>query len=285
MDDESRKFTELYRSLMKGDKSKVMEKYAELRQSSGEALSIYGDTILHMAIYMGQESIAREILMRHNPPLTKQNALGDTILHEAAAANMTSLAKDLLILGPNLLSIQNKNEETPLFRAAHFGHTEMFELLAELVRKKGEADWLHWTNKVGSTILHMAILSEFFDLALKIAMKYPDLVNKEDGDRMKGLQLLSYNSSAFRSGRKYGLLKRFIYYCIPSEDIVVKEDSPRRKGPELPPMHIICLHFYFTVVHALTSETLPHRVGQPGNSVWAQRHYLTEWALTKTLGI
>ena len=162
MDDESRKFTELYRSLMKGDKSKVMEKYAELRQSSGEALSIYGDTILHMAIYMGQESIALEILMRHNPPLTKQNALGDTILHEAAAANMTSLAKDLLILAPNLLSIQNKNEETPLFRAAHFGHTEMFELLAELVRKKGEADWLHWTNKVGSTILHMAILSEFF---------------------------------------------------------------------------------------------------------------------------
>lgn len=52
------------------------------------------------------------------------------------------------------------------------------------------------------------------DLALKIAMKYPDLVNKEDGDRMKGLQLLSYNSSAFRSGRKYGLLKRFIYYCM-----------------------------------------------------------------------
>ena len=161
MDDESRKFTELYRSLMKGDKSKVMEKFAELRQSS-EALSIYGDTILHMAIYMGQESIAREILMRHNPPLTKQNALGDTILHEAAAANMTSLAKDLLILAPNLLSIQNKNEETPLFRAAHFGHTEMFELLAEMVRRKGVADWLHWTNKVGSTILHMTILSEFF---------------------------------------------------------------------------------------------------------------------------
>lgn len=52
------------------------------------------------------------------------------------------------------------------------------------------------------------------DLALKIAMKYPELVRKEDGDRMKGLQLLSYNSSAFRSGRKYGLLKRFIYYCM-----------------------------------------------------------------------
>ena len=47
-----------------------------------------------------------------------------------------------------------------------------------------------------------------------VTMKYPDLINIENKKGMIGLQLLSKNPSAFKSGRKYGLLKRFIYYYM-----------------------------------------------------------------------
>ncbi|XP_050288408.1 uncharacterized protein LOC126727005 isoform X2 [Quercus robur] len=267
MDEEFSKFTELYISLMKGDKSEVIEKYGELGTTPSEAFSISGDSILHVAIYMRQESIAREILKRYNPPLDlgQQNALGDTVLHEAAAANMTSIAKDLLILAPELLSMQNHNEETPLFTAARFGSTEMFELLADLVEKKQQPIYRHLTEKDGSTLLHMAILAEFFDLALKIAMKYPYLIEikNKNGNGMNGLQLLSKNPSAFKSGRKYGLLKTFIYYCIPSKDTEGKEDSLPRGNSELDPMHTVHPRFYSTVIRILTSVA-----GRTNMSIW-----------------
>ena len=117
---------------------------------------------------MKRENIAKKVLERHVqsglplPPLTQKNALGDTVLHDAAATNMTSLAKELLIVAPELLSIQNNNSETPLFRAVRFGHTEMFRLLADWVKILKVPNLPHLTDMDGSTILHMAIIAEFF---------------------------------------------------------------------------------------------------------------------------
>nr|XP_023917250.1 protein ACCELERATED CELL DEATH 6-like [Quercus suber] len=217
---EFRKLRELYGSLMKGDESKVIAQYSDWGQRRFEDFTCCRDTILHLAIYMKRENIAKKVLERHVqsglllPPLTQKNALGDTVLHDAAATNMTSLAKELLIVAPELLSIQNNYSETPLFRAVRFGHTQMFRLLADWVKILKVPNLPHLTDMDGSTILHMAIIAELFDLALEIAMKYPDLINIENNKGMIGLQLLSKNPSAFKSGRKYGLLKRFIYYCM-----------------------------------------------------------------------
>uniref|UniRef100_A0A7N2LU00 Ankyrin repeat-containing protein n=1 Tax=Quercus lobata TaxID=97700 RepID=A0A7N2LU00_QUELO len=216
---EFRKLRELYSNLVKGDESNVIAQYSEWGQRRFEDFTCCRDTILHLAIYMKRENIAKKFLERHVqsgllPPLTQKNALGDTVLHDAAATNMTSLAKELLIVTPELLSIQNNNSETPLFRAVRFGHTEMFRLLADWVKIIKVPNLPYLTDMNGSTILHMAIIAEFFDLALEIAMKYPDLINIKNEKGMIGLQLLSKNPSAFKSGRKYALLKRFIYYCM-----------------------------------------------------------------------
>lgn len=52
------------------------------------------------------------------------------------------------------------------------------------------------------------------DLAFVIAERYPHLVYEKDDSGMIGLQLLSSNPAAFKSGNSHGLLKRFIYYCM-----------------------------------------------------------------------
>ncbi|WJZ95927.1 hypothetical protein VitviT2T_014659 [Vitis vinifera] len=66
----------------------------------------------------------------------------------------------------------------------------------------------------GTTILHISILAEHFDLAGLIATRYPYLINLPDDDGMTALQLLSCNPSAFQSGCQQGFLKLLIFSLV-----------------------------------------------------------------------
>ncbi|XP_062017875.1 uncharacterized protein LOC133734257 [Rosa rugosa] len=235
----------LYQSLKNGDTAKVMEYCYDKTRSDDERLklipTVHDDTILHLAINMGQQDIAKEIVKRcsggsNDKLLMKKNALGNTVLHEAAATSMTSLVEELLRKASDLLSISNNKNEMPLYTAAYYGQTEMFKLLADEVDKNqsGNLDLdLHLRprgrktnpNKVRTTILHAAIHAEFFELALLIAKRYTQLVKKKDENQLTGLQLLSCNPSAFRSGTKYGPIKRFIYSCAPNENVIMDRNG------------------------------------------------------------
>ncbi|XP_041023319.1 uncharacterized protein LOC121264269 [Juglans microcarpa x Juglans regia] len=232
-------FKEIYEGIMKGDREKVLAEYAKLKSGDTSASStVFKDTILHIAIYMRQEDIAREILKKCNEEtLLKPNAIGNTVLHEASEANMMNLAKDLLISAPGLLGKVNKHGETALFRAAHFGCAEMFAVLADIVAQK-ERDQRtalepHLKRRDGTTILQITIVAGFFGLALEIARRYKVLVEREiENSRPAGLQLLSCIPSAFKSSTNYGLIKRFIYHCVPDEDFQREKKSHRRDAYE-----------------------------------------------------
>ncbi|XP_048328506.1 uncharacterized protein LOC125422093 [Ziziphus jujuba] len=228
-----RNFKHLYEGLMRGDIDKVLRQYEKLPACPPKQLTVLGDTLLHIAIYMGHENIAREILNRQPQHdlctlIRAQNAVGDTILHEVAATNMVGLARYLLEKAQDLLYTANELGETPLFRAAHNGQRQMFDLLALAVHMTDRDNLQrHLIRKDRTNILHMVILAEFFDLAFVIAKKYPFLVIERDGFGKIGLQLLSSNPLAFMSGRNYGLLKRLIFrYCAPS----TYENTRKKEG-------------------------------------------------------
>ncbi len=135
----------LYKSILNGNMAEVKTQLCPaIMGDLSRPVTPRGDTILHAAISMKHEIIAREILKKCKqvpvPLLRKQNLMGDTVLHEAAATNMTSLAEYLLILDPDLLDMRNNLGETALFRAAHYGKAEMFELLADIFDKKNELE-------------------------------------------------------------------------------------------------------------------------------------------------
>ncbi|KAG6695439.1 hypothetical protein I3842_09G097200 [Carya illinoinensis] len=235
-------FKEIYEGIMKGNREEVMAKYAKLKSGDPSVNStVFKDTILHIAIYMRQEDIAREILKKcSQETLLKPNAIGNTVLHEASEANMMNLAKDLLILVPDLLDKVNKHGETALFRAAHFGCAEMFTVLADIIAQKerhqGTALKPHLERDDKKTILQITIIAGFFGLALEIAKRYKEvLVEQEIENRMPvGLQLLSCIPSAFKSSTNYGLIKRFIYHCVPAshKDSQKEKKSHRRDAYE-----------------------------------------------------
>ncbi|KAM7262830.1 hypothetical protein ACFE04_000513 [Oxalis oulophora] len=286
-------FRELYDNIMKGDVVAVNKFYNKIKQDPPRNLTVHKDTVLHMAIVMRHENVAKEILKNHirdQSTLLQPNVFGDTILHEAAATPMTGFVTELLSREPRLLSIPNINGEMPLFKAAYFGQTDMFKLLAEEVDKIGITDnvKLHLTRESDkATILHITILAEFFDLAHFIANKYPDLQQAKNNDGMTGLQLLSNNPSAFKSGSSLGLTKTLLYYCtnlalaqssftftetdkesidLPSIAVLVSPGAPSRERdgivshevdqivfsdeqerPLLPPTCNTCVHFCYVV--------------------------------------
>lgn len=149
-----------------GDTATAITKGEEiLKNISHRGLTVSDDTILHIAIYLGRESIAKEILKKYcklGLPIITPNALEDTILHESAATDMMSLTEEILKRAPELLDKANHHGETPLFRAALYGHTDMFDFLAEEIALKQGDPKNHYKRKNGDTILHMTILGEFY---------------------------------------------------------------------------------------------------------------------------
>ncbi|XP_062014822.1 ankyrin repeat-containing protein NPR4-like [Rosa rugosa] len=246
----------LYQSLRDGDVLEVVKAYAKATTLDARLKlipTVHDDTILHMAIYMRQESIAMtiiEISSRDNDELiTKRNQFGNTALHEAAATDFVRVVEKLLEKAPALLSIPNEKGEMPLYTAAHFGQKRIFILLAEKLKNNHcdlrphfsslspsyksveELDELSYgPEHIRSTILHAAIHAEFFELALLIARKpeYAKIVQLRDKNKKTPLQLLSSNSSAFESGMKCGLIKWLIYKCAPYED--VKEEDAHEQN-------------------------------------------------------
>ncbi|XP_057965059.1 uncharacterized protein LOC131155720 [Malania oleifera] len=231
--------SELYNALMMGEEDKVViEMCKRIPEGPFHSLTVHHDTVLHVATYSKRSDLVIRLLQKFadgaDPALlTLQNDVGNTVLHEVATTRAAAAAEIMLAKAPKLLRVANLLGETALFRAVRYGKNEMFEFLAARVaeaaaEKNGEFDLRrHLQRADRTTILHMAILAEHFDLAYLIASKYEYLIEEEDGDRMTSLQLLACNAKAFKSSMKQGFLKQLIYTRVSTDDPTQRNN----KGP------------------------------------------------------
>ncbi|XP_059662928.1 uncharacterized protein LOC132308740 [Cornus florida] len=227
---------ELYEALMRGDKNEVIQLCQKNQEGPLHIVTIQNDTVLHIATYSEQTDLVQSLLEllpeSHYSKMTRPNNIGNTILHEAATSSkMLPAAEDMLLKAPELLGMRNGHGETALFRAARYGKKGMFKFLDEEINRLFGSDDTEEAQKafhqsgVKSTILHMSILTEHFDLALLIVEKYEYLAGVRDGDGMTALQLLACNPSAFLSGTKLSSIKRFIYSWAAVATNVAEEES------------------------------------------------------------
>ncbi|XP_042757038.1 protein ACCELERATED CELL DEATH 6 isoform X2 [Lactuca sativa] len=234
MADDARKLNkELYDALMKGDTDKAIRLCEGIPKGPLHALTIHHDTVLHMATYSKQSYLVMELLNMvrevYYHKLTCQNDVGNTVLHEAATSDrIVPAAMEMLRRAPTLLSMPNRRGETPIFRAARYGKNRMYDFLDAEMHKTIQSDAdlrsFHFRDDKTS-ILHISILTEHYDLALKIAAKYRYLIDERDGDGMTALQLLACNPSAFHGGEEVGgsLIKKFIYARIKTGGTVTEK--------------------------------------------------------------
>ncbi|KAG6755796.1 hypothetical protein POTOM_039201 [Populus tomentosa] len=203
----------LYKALVTCNKKDVVDLCQRISDHALHVITVNDDTVLHMATYAKEAALVERLLDElpdyHVDKLTRQNRVGNTILHETATSNHAiAVADKLLKRAPGLLGMRNHNGETALFRAARNGKTDMFNFLAAKVSGYDEAGLQFYVQRSDkTTILHIAILSEHFDLAYRIALDYRHLISEKDGDGMTSLQLLSCNPSAFKQDPEDGFIK------------------------------------------------------------------------------
>ncbi|GJR88038.1 ankyrin repeat-containing domain, PGG domain protein [Tanacetum coccineum] len=232
-DDDDRTNGKLYEALSKGEDMEVYQMCRDFTNGPFHIVTIHNDTVLHMASFNKRNNLVvallRSLNESHFDKLTWVNSSGSTILHETTANNGTvEAAREMLLRAPSLLTMTNKIGETPLFHAARYGKTKIFKVLCEEVEKavrKGADLMTFLLRNDKATILHVAILSQNFDLAILITEKYPRLIGENDGNGLTSLQLLAMNPPAFDEGVGKSFLKRFIH------DYIATSPEKRSKVP------------------------------------------------------
>ncbi|KAH9660794.1 ANK REP REGION domain-containing protein [Citrus sinensis] len=216
---------ELYNALLiREDEQKVIELCRKVPDHALYILTIHDDTVLHMATYSKKSNLVLQLLDelpdQYLDKMTRQNQAGNTILHETATSNHAiPVAEKLLKKAPGLLGMRNNNGETALLRAARYGKGDIFNFLAGRVSGYDlgtKLPFLHRNDK--TNVLHIAILSQHFALALQIANDYRYLIEEQDVDGMTALQLLACKPEAFDRKRAEGFFNKLIYYEFEEEE-------------------------------------------------------------------
>ncbi|KAG6641810.1 ankyrin repeat-containing protein At5g02620-like [Carya illinoinensis] len=209
---------ELYETLLSEDVEKVKELCAKVEEQGLHILTIHDDTVLHAATYSKQTQLVLDLLddlpPQHLDKMTRQNHKGNTILHEAVISNsQIDVVKKVLDKAPGLLCMRNHLGETALFRSVRYGKEKVFKFLAGKISGYNLANQqLFLQRSDRSTILHVAIVNEHFDLALLVAEMFPHLVGERDADGMTDLQLLSCDSGAFKREDKREFFQQIVNF-------------------------------------------------------------------------
>jgi len=155
----------LFNYAMKGQWREVLEAYKNNHRALEAKVTKAEDTVLHIAVYVGQTNFLTTLLENINQNvslaiLNIPNSKGNTPLHLAAELGNVDICNTIAKRDPNLIFCQNFEGETPLFLAAIHGSKDAFFCLHAHLQNKHDYSPCIKTN--GDTILHSTISNEYF---------------------------------------------------------------------------------------------------------------------------
>ncbi|KAG9451728.1 hypothetical protein H6P81_004632 [Aristolochia fimbriata] len=216
---------EMFRDAMRGKWNAVEEKYRTNPHAPLARITSSADTALHLAVTEGQTEVVRRLTKVVAPEtLRLKNDRGDTPLHLAAAHGAVEMCLVFLNADAQLVEARNEDGETPLVLAALHGKSKAFFAIHSKL-ESGDSGLRHCRRDDGNTILHVAVLGEFFELAFDIIRLYPELVNYNNERGESALHVLAKNPFSFKSGHRFGRIEHILYFCIWVEPLKAKAHS------------------------------------------------------------
>ncbi|XP_063947826.1 uncharacterized protein LOC108217174 [Daucus carota subsp. sativus] len=211
----------IYKAAIEGDWETAERFFKEDKRNLNARITYETDTTLHVAV--GTNSSHRfveelvELIMDEDPQmLLTANCYGNNVLHYAAMVGNTRAARLLINKYPELAQISKPNGHTPLKLAARYGHKETLCYLLQVTNDVvGEDGTSPYRGHDGADLLTLAIIADYYDVALYLVDKYPDLVTEKNIKSQTGFQILAAKPNAFPSGMRIGFWQRIIYSWIP----------------------------------------------------------------------
>ncbi|XP_021769504.1 uncharacterized protein LOC110733727 [Chenopodium quinoa] len=233
--DEDKLNADLFHALSHDDDEQVIKLCNEIEGGPLYNMTLHQSTVLHMACFLKKLKLADRLLdivfanassdELYQKLSEPKNAWGNTVIHDAATSNKgIPFVEKLLNKVPVLINVKNKWGESPLIQAIRYGRKRMYKCLVNQVKycesqglTKNER-LVFLKRKDNMTILHMAILTRKFDVALDIAKRYPELYDEKDSHKMTALQMLAHSPTAFKSGTILGPLQKLVYSFVSTDE-------------------------------------------------------------------
>ncbi|KAI3932428.1 hypothetical protein MKW92_030705 [Papaver armeniacum] len=220
--------------VVNNDWEKAKEVLEENPEAINRGLTEISSTILHLAIgYNAGMTFVEEIVKRMTPAVIayRSTEMGDTALHSAVLYyGRTESAKLMVNKNPGLTQIRNKEGMVPLELALHhvtIGQKDIVEYLYSVTKDEYPSPFV---GNVGARLLCSAIDANFYDIALSLVDRFPDLImEKSLAHDMCAFEVLARRPFTFRSGAKLTWWQNcmysteFIYladYRLPEQNII-----------------------------------------------------------------
>ncbi|KAH6832897.1 hypothetical protein C2S53_020722 [Perilla frutescens var. hirtella] len=181
-------------------------------------LALTLQTVLHVAVSSGKSTSFVEKLVdfiSDNSSLAITDGLGFNPLHLAALTGNLPAAKLLVHRLPDLLYVRSCYDKFPVQLAAEVAHRQTLEFLISKTR-----DDLHsnpFAGETGLMLLSRMIDADFFDMALDLVEKYPDLARMNYPTSSSALQRIARKETAFSMDARLNLWERLIYFSVELE--------------------------------------------------------------------
>lgn len=154
----------LFKYVMQGEWDEVVNICKQQPRAYKIDIVASGDTVLHVAVSQGKESIVEELVEligeANLDAMEVRNEQGNTPLHLAASMGNAFICKCFANENPKLLGLRNHDNETPLFSAVLHGRKDAFLCLHQVSDSTKRDEYGRKAD--GKTILHCAIFREFF---------------------------------------------------------------------------------------------------------------------------
>ncbi|KAK7363639.1 hypothetical protein VNO77_05789 [Canavalia gladiata] len=254
----------LFNYAMKGQWREVLEAYKNNHRALEAKITKAEDTVLHIAVYMGQTNFLMTLLENITQDvslaiLNIPNSKGNTPLHLAAELGNVDICNSIAQRDPKLILCRNFEGETPLFLAAMHGRKGAFFSLHAHLQNKDDYSPCIKTN--GDTVLHSTISNEYFGLALQIIRLYPNLADCVNKDGLSPLHILALKPNCFKSSTRMQFLDRTIYNCLLVDELKEEaEDLSSNRGEtqnfKYPMNYGTCLSFLYLLKNAVKVITI-----------------------------
>ncbi|KAL8456489.1 hypothetical protein ACS0TY_033796 [Phlomoides rotata] len=207
------KYLPLYNAALSGDWETAHTLFFEKNRDEAEAIiCLDRETALHVAVQSGRANgFVRKLVGLMSPQaLALRNSRGQTALHEAAKVGNTEAAMTMLQKYPPLLYMLCGRGRLAVTTAALYSQKDTLNYLLSV--SKPDVENSPFQGKLGIALLVEVIGCEFFDVALDLVDKYPDLARLgwDNGHRC-ALSFMAEMESAFPSRESFRWWEKFIY--------------------------------------------------------------------------
>ncbi|KAH6782671.1 hypothetical protein C2S51_007964 [Perilla frutescens var. frutescens] len=176
-------------------------------------------TVLHVAVSIGKSTsfVAKLVdFISDNSSLAITDALGFNPLHLAAMTGNLPAAKLLVRRLPDLLYVQSRRDNFPVHLAAQVAHRQTLEfLISETSDDRPHTN--PFAGETGLMLLGFMIDADFFDMALDLVEKYPDLARMKYLTTDSALMKIARKETAFSIDARLNLWERLIYSSVELE--------------------------------------------------------------------